>query len=65
MTSTAPAFEPIHEALPREERIRRRAYELYLNRGGQPGSEADDWRQAEAEELPVEEKVNGVNGFAG
>ena len=39
------------EMLPREERIRRRAYELYLRRGNQPGSEMDDWLQAEAEIL--------------
>ena len=39
------------EMLPREERIRRRAYELYLRRGNQPGSEIDDWRQAEEEIL--------------
>jgi len=39
--------------LPREERIRRRAYELYLRRGNQPGSEIDDWLQAEEEILSV------------
>jgi hypothetical protein len=35
--------------LPREERIRRRAYEVYLRRGNQSGSEIDDWLQAERE----------------
>ena len=29
--------------------IRRRAYEIYLERGGQPGGELDDWLQAERE----------------
>src|SRR5580693_107502 len=29
--------------------IRRRAYEIYLERGGQPGGEIDDWLQAERE----------------
>jgi hypothetical protein len=30
-----------------EERIRRRAYELYLERGAAHGSEVDDWLRAE------------------
>jgi hypothetical protein len=33
----------------RDEEIRRRAYEIYLERGGQPGGELDDWLQAEYE----------------
>ena len=37
-----------------EENIRRRAYEIYLERGEQPGSELDDWFQAERE---LEDKV--------
>jgi len=32
-----------------EERIRRRAYELYLQRGGTAGSPEQDWLQAQAE----------------
>ena len=32
-----------------EERIRQRAYELYVRRSNQPGSELDDWLQAEKE----------------
>jgi hypothetical protein len=31
------------------EEIRGRAYEIYLERGGQPGGEMDDWLQAERE----------------
>ena len=31
------------------EEIRRRAYEIYLERGGQSGGEIDDWLQAERE----------------
>jgi hypothetical protein len=44
----------------REERIRRRAYEMYLERGAEPGLELEDWLQAEREltisqpELPTE-----------
>ena len=32
-----------------QEEIRRRAYELYLERGEQPGYDLDDWLQAERE----------------
>jgi hypothetical protein len=32
-----------------EEEIKRRAYEIYLERGEQPGRELDDWLQAERE----------------
>ena len=45
-----PSKPPI-EMLPREEQIRRQAYKLYLRRGNQPGSERDDWLQAEEEVL--------------
>ena len=34
-----------------EEEIRRRAYELYEQRGGAPGHERDDWFLAEREVL--------------
>ena len=33
----------------RHEEIRSRAFEIYLERGGQPGRELDDWLQAERE----------------
>ena len=32
-----------------EEEIRNRAYEIYLQRGAQPGCELEDWLQAERE----------------
>ena len=32
-----------------EEEIRRRAYELFLERGGTPGHESEDWITAEQE----------------
>jgi hypothetical protein len=32
-----------------EAEVRRRAYEIYLERGEQPGFEVDDWLQAERE----------------
>ena len=33
----------------REQEIRRRAYEIYLERGAQSGHELEDWLQAEGE----------------
>jgi hypothetical protein len=40
---------------PREEHVRARAYQIFKERGGQPGHEMDDWVQAEYEllQLPV------------
>lgn len=38
--------EPKHLAVT-EEDVRRRAYELYLERGAAPGNELDDWLRAE------------------
>ena len=34
---------------PSHEEIRLRAYEIYLERGGLPGNEIDDWHRAERE----------------
>ena len=34
---------------PSDEEIRRRAYEIYLERAGLPGNELDDWHRAERE----------------
>ena len=51
------AKEPLLETLPFEERIRRRAYELYVQRGNQSGSELYDWLQAEEEMLQAEDQV--------
>jgi hypothetical protein len=33
----------------RGDKIRRRAYEIYLERGSEPGRELEDWLQAERE----------------
>jgi hypothetical protein len=35
--------------LPLEEMVQKRAYELYVLRGNESGSEMDDWLQAEDE----------------
>src|ERR1700722_16449954 len=42
---------------PTEEQVRMRAYQIYLERGGQHGHHRDDWLQAEYElmQLPVQE----------
>jgi hypothetical protein len=37
------------KSLPLEERIRQRAHDIYLQRGGEDGSDVDDWLQAEIE----------------
>jgi hypothetical protein len=37
------------EAPPRQEDVARRAYELYEQRGGEPGHDQDDWFAAERE----------------
>jgi hypothetical protein len=40
-----------------DERIRRRAYELFLERGIQPGSDLKDWLEAEKEIRRAEEEA--------
>ena len=50
------ALDPQIETLSIEERIRRRAYELYIQRGNESGSEFDDWLQAEDEVLQAQEE---------
>jgi len=57
MPAPARKEEPPIETLSFEERIRRRAYELYVRRGNQSGSELDDWFQAEEEMLQAQEQV--------
>ena len=47
MPATARAKQVPSESLPLEERIRSRAYELYVQHGNESGSELDDWLQAE------------------
>jgi len=57
MSAPARANEPPIETLSLEERIRRRAYELYIREGNQSGSELDDWLQAEEEIRSVQEEA--------
>ena len=51
---TTPALARETPGSRRSEKIRRRAHELYLQRGSQPGSQLDDWLRAEAEILRAE-----------
>ena len=57
MAAPAPAKETPIETLSLEERIRLRAYELYVQRGSQSGSELDDWLQAEEEIRRAEDEA--------
>jgi outer membrane protein TolC len=57
MPATARAKELPSENLSLEEQIQRRAYELYVERGNQSGSELDDWLQAEEEILQAQEEA--------
>ena len=41
--------DPTQPHSTREQEIRNRAYEIYLQRGGLPGYELEDWPQAERE----------------
>jgi hypothetical protein len=57
MTGTASTTaKSTREFLPLEEQIRLRAYELYVQRGNESGSEIDDWLQAESEILMAHEQ---------
>lgn len=51
-----PAIQASTE-LQEQEQVRRRAYEIYEGRGTTPGSDVDDWLQAEAE-LRAGERVD-------
>ena len=55
MPASARAKEPPIETLSLEERVRHRAYELYVQRGNESGSQLDDWLQAEEEIRSAEE----------
>ena len=57
MPATGRAKErPQTQELPLEEKIRARAYELYVARGSESGSETEDWIQAEQEIMEAEEE---------
>jgi hypothetical protein len=62
MVRTSAAMKTAVENLPLEEQIQRRAYELYVQRGNQSGSELDDWLQAEEEILMASEQARTKRG---
>jgi hypothetical protein len=49
-----PTVDP--DDVPLEERVRQRAYELYVQRGNESGSEIEDWLSAEDEIRNTEEQ---------
>jgi len=55
MPAPARATESPRESNSLEDQIQQRAYELYVERGNQSGSELDDWLQAEEEILQARE----------
>ena len=63
--------EELRQRLLRDERVRelisRRAYEIYVMRGGRPGGEGHDWFQAESEILSIliEEESRRADESAG
>ena len=61
MPAPVRAKKPAIEEPSLEERIRRRAYELYVERGNESGSEFDDWLQAEEEIRRAKEQTTGEN----
>ena len=60
MPAPARAKEAPTKPVSLEERIRQRAYDLYVSRGNQSGSELDDWLQAEQEIQTGEEQFFDV-----
>jgi hypothetical protein len=59
-----PKSKPKTTQAPTLEEIARRAYDLFIARGGQPGHELDDWLQAESELLNKQRHApdDGNNG---
>jgi hypothetical protein len=58
MAAIAGATKRILDTLPLEEQIRRRAYQIYIQRGNEAGLELDDWLQAEREILIAREQID-------
>lgn len=54
--SPSPAPQKTPNYKPTQEEIALRAYQIYLQRGGAPGNELQDWIQAERQLLEENEK---------
>ena len=65
MAGTSAATKSAIETLPLEEQIRRRAYELYVERGDASGSELGDWLQAEREIWMARDHAMEERGIVG
>ncbi len=52
------------ESHPTREEIELRAYQIYLDRGGVPGRDMEDWLQAERELLEKHGKTGGMSRAA-
>ena len=48
-TPLTPNEKPLEHSLDHQEQVRRRAYELYEQRGKESGHDLEDWLQAESE----------------
>jgi hypothetical protein len=48
-SATPDGVPPLEASLDLQEQVRRRAFELYEQRGREEGHELDDWLQAESE----------------
>ena len=58
---TAPLEKSANESyVELRERVSHRAYEIYLERGGQDGHALDDWLRAESELVPRRMKLKFV-----
>jgi hypothetical protein len=53
--------KPNANMAPLEDRVRARAFELYVERGNESGSELDDWLQAEEEIAASEESLGELD----
>jgi hypothetical protein len=58
MPAPARAKKLVTEELSLEEQVRCRAYDLYVERGNESGSELDDWLQAEDEIQQAQEQAS-------
>jgi Protein of unknown function (DUF2934) len=56
-SALAPKSDGVTVVIPIDQRIRQRAYELYLQRGRTDGHDLDDWLQAECEIKGTEENA--------
>ena len=56
-STLAPNSDGLTVLIPIDQRIRQRAYELYVQRGRLDGHDLDDWLQAECEIKATEENA--------